>query len=59
MIVLLPGGVLGPTFAGWMFDSGRGYWVAFAVFAACNLVALGALAAVRPRAHRSATAPDR
>jgi MFS family permease len=59
MIVLLPGGVLGPTFAGWMFDTGRGYWVAFAVFAACNVVALGVLAratAVRSPAHRSATA---
>ena len=62
MIVLLPGGVLGPTFAGWMFDTGRGYWIAFAVFAACNVVALGLLAratAVRSPAHRSATAPAR
>jgi MFS family permease len=60
MLVLLPGGVLGPTFAGWMFDVGRGYWVAFAVFAACNVVALAMLAraiAVRSPARRSATAP--
>ncbi len=62
MLVLLPGGVLGPTFAGWMFDSGRGYWIAFAVFAACNVLALGLLAratAVRSRDRRSATAPAR
>jgi predicted MFS family arabinose efflux permease len=59
MIVLLPGGVLGPTFAGWMFDTGRGYWIVFAVFAVGNLIGLGALAAVRPRARRSATAPAR
>jgi MFS family permease len=62
MMVLLPGGVLGPTFAAWMFDTGRGYWVAFAVFAACNVVALGLVAratAVRSPARRSATAPAR
>lgn len=62
MTVLLPGGVLGPMFAGWTFDTGRGYGTAFAVFAACNVVALGLLAratAVRSRDRRSATAPAR
>jgi MFS family permease len=62
MLVLLPGGVLGPMFAGWTFDTGRGYWMAFAVFAACNLVTLGMLAratAVRSPARRSVTAPAR
>jgi MFS family permease len=47
MTVLLPGGVLGPMFAGWMFDSGRGYWNAFAVFAAVNVVATVALSLIR------------
>lgn len=54
MTVLLPGGVLGPMFAAWMFDSGRGYWTAFALFAACNLAALGLLALVRTRGAPSA-----
>jgi MFS family permease len=40
MLVLLPGGVLGPLFAAWMFDTGRGYWNAFAVFAAGNALAV-------------------
>jgi MFS family permease len=40
MMVLLPGGVLGPLFAAWMFDTGRGYWNAFAVFAAGNALAV-------------------
>jgi MFS family permease len=49
MLALLPGGVLGPMFAGWMFDVGQGYWRAFAVFAATNLVVWGLLARVRMR----------
>jgi MFS family permease len=55
MTVLLPGGVLGPTFAAWMFDTGRGYWAAFASFAAVNAVALVLL--VRLRAPVSAARP--
>jgi MFS family permease len=47
MAVLLPGGVLGPMFAAWTYDSGRGYWAAFALFAACNVAALAVLARVR------------
>jgi len=49
MMVLLPGGVLGPLFAAWMFDTGRGYWTAFAVFAATNVLGLLLLSRVRPR----------
>jgi MFS family permease len=49
MIVLLPGGVLGPTFAAWMYDTGRGYWTAFAVFAVTNVLALVLLSRVRVR----------
>ena len=49
MMVLLPGGVLGPMFAAWMFDTGRGYWTAFAVFAATNVLGLLLLSRVRPR----------
>ena len=53
MMVLLPGGVLGPMFAAWMFDTGRGYWTAFAVFAAMNAVALVLLSRVRASSSRS------
>lgn len=49
MLALLPGGVLGPTFAGWMFDAGHGYRLAFAVFAAANVAALLLLTRVRLR----------
>jgi MFS family permease len=59
LTVLLPGGVLGPTFAAWMFDTGRGYWAAFAIFAALNAVALVLLAVMRPPASRSAARPRR
>jgi sugar phosphate permease len=47
MLALLPGGLAGPTFAGWVYDRLGSYWPAFAVFAAGNLVAVAALAAVR------------
>ena len=59
MVALLPGGVLGPTFAAWMFDTGRGYWAAFATFAGLNAVALVLLAAMRPPATLSAARPPR
>jgi sugar phosphate permease len=47
MVVLLPGGVLGPTFAGWMYDTGRGYWNAFAVFAVATVLGLACLSQLR------------
>jgi len=47
MLALLPGGLAGPTFAGWVYDRLGSYWPAFAVFAAGNLVAVAALAALR------------
>src|SRR4029450_7986449 len=47
MLALLPGGVAGPTFAGWVYDRLGSYWPAFAVFAAGNAVAVAALAVVR------------
>ena len=40
MFALLPGGLAGPTFAGWMFDRLGTYWPAFAVFAAGNVLAV-------------------
>ncbi len=49
MVVLLPGGVLGPTFAGWMYDTGRGYWNAFAVFATATVLGLACLWQLRLR----------
>jgi hypothetical protein len=48
MLMLLPGGVAGPTFAGWTYDRLGNYWPAFAVFAAGNVLAVAALAATRP-----------
>jgi MFS family permease len=55
MLALLPGGVLGPVFAGAVFDAVGHYGPAFATFAALNLVALAALAGLR-REHAPATA---
>jgi len=47
MLTLFPGGVLGPVFAGHVFDRLGDYRLAFVVFAALNLVALVLLAFVR------------
>jgi MFS family permease len=54
MFALLPGGALGPMFAGWSFDTFGGYGVAFTTFAALNVVGLVALATVRPLAANRA-----
>ena len=60
MTMLLPGGVVGPIFAGWMYDTGRGYMVAFSAFACLNALGVALLAlALTPRARRWATAPGR
>jgi MFS family permease len=48
MLALLPGGLAGPTFAGWVFDRLGTYWPAFAVFAAGNVLAVLGLGALRP-----------
>jgi MFS family permease len=47
MLALLPGGVLGPVFAGALYDAGIGYLAAFAVFAAVNVAIVVALATLR------------
>ncbi len=47
MLALLPGGSLGPVFAGYLFDALGSYEVAFRVFAGLNALALLALFAVR------------
>lgn len=49
MLALLPGGLAGPTFAGWVYDRLGSYWPAFVVFAVGNVLAVAALAALRPR----------
>ena len=55
MVMLFPGGVLGPIFAGAVFDRLGSYHLAFGTFAVLNLVGLFALAWVRPEgAARSA-----
>lgn len=51
MFVLLPGGTLGPVFAGYMFDTVGSYALAFAIFAALNVLAVGALLFLRPLRH--------
>ncbi len=47
MFALLPGGALGPLFAGRTFDKLSSYDVAFTTFAVLNVVSLAALALVR------------
>jgi MFS family permease len=49
MLALLPGGLAGPTFAGWVYDRLGSYWPAFVVFAGGNVLAVAAFAALRPR----------
>jgi MFS family permease len=49
MVALLPGGVLGPIFAGYLFDIRGSYDLAFQIFAGLNLVGLTALFSVRGR----------
>ncbi len=49
MLALLPGGVLGPIFAGYLFDIRGSYELAFQIFAGLNLVGLAALFSVRGR----------
>ncbi len=53
MLALLPGGLAGPTFAGWVHDRLGTYWPAFVVFAAGNVLTVAALAALRPGRRRS------
>jgi MFS family permease len=48
MLMLLPGGVAGATFAGYVFDTLGSYRIAFGVFAVVNLAAVVALGGVRP-----------
>jgi MFS family permease len=53
MIMLFPGGALGPLFAGAVFDRMGSYNVAFGTFALVNLVALGALLGLRREVGRA------
>ncbi len=53
MLALLPGGFLGPVFAGFVFDTTGGYAPAFATFAALNAAGLGLLALVRRERERA------
>ncbi len=46
-VTLLPGGLLGPAFAGFVFDRTGGYAPAFACFAVLNLLSLLVLRALR------------
>lgn len=48
MLALLPGGVAGSVFAGWVFDTVGTYWPAFAAFAVLNTLAVVALTWLRP-----------
>jgi cyanate permease len=48
MLMLLPGGVLGGVFAGWVYDRLGTYFPAFGLFAVLNVVAVVALARLRP-----------
>lgn len=46
LLALVPGGSVGPVFAGWIHDTLGSYTVAFALFAVGNVTALAALAAI-------------
>ena len=48
MLALLPGGTLGPIFAGYMFEGLGSYDLAFQIFAGLNIVSLVGLCFVRP-----------
>lgn len=48
LLALVPGGALGPVLAGAVFDATGSYRGVFAVFVATNVLAVLALAAVRP-----------
>ncbi|MCH2171398.1 MFS transporter [Myxococcota bacterium] len=50
MLALLPGGMLGPVFAGYLFDATGSYDLAFQIFAVLNTVGLIALCTVKNRA---------
>ena len=52
MVALLPGGVGGAVYAGYVFDALGAYWPAFGTFAALNVVAVAALLRLRPIAPR-------
>lgn len=47
MVVLLPGGIAGPTVAGWVYDVAGSYRVAFGLFAVLNILASIGLARLR------------
>jgi len=49
--------VLGPIFAGYLFDLRGSYDLAFQVFALLNLVALAALVCVRAHPRRASGTP--
>lgn len=49
MLALLPGGILGPIFAGWIFDRAESYTLAFQTFAALNAVGFLGLCTLRNR----------
>jgi MFS family permease len=60
MLALLPGGVAGSTFAGFVFDRTGSYRTAFALFAALNVLTVMALTRLAPLGDRvSATARPR
>jgi sugar phosphate permease len=56
MFSLLPGGALGPIFAGWAYDATGSYDVAFVCFAALNATTLLLLGFVRREAGRGSAA---
>ncbi|MGH7804856.1 MAG: MFS transporter [Candidatus Binatia bacterium] len=48
MLALLPGGVIGPTLSGWVFDELGSYRLAFTLFAVTNVATVIALSRLRP-----------
>jgi MFS family permease len=56
MVMLLPGGAGGATFAGWVFDVTGTYHPAFVTFAVLNTLAFAGLTALRPARSGHASA---
>jgi MFS family permease len=49
LLALVPGGLLGPVLAGYVFDLTGQYTAVFSLFAVCNVLAVAALLPVRSR----------
>ena len=52
------GALIGPVFAGWMYDQTESYRLAFVLLAACGFLAAPMILSLRRPAARAAVQPD-